>query len=149
VKLKRVVEISFIVLVSAAILAQAASIFLSWMENKVVQKEIRKGARVSVAKIDPVFPPGVLLDFENSSRWTIREIHFRLVFENSGREVARADRDYGEVKPGEKKKILLKSVALDSALPISAQITKVKYRLLVFPNSRKALPEITGEFKTQ
>ncbi len=144
-KFKRIVEISFIVLASAAILTQAVSIFLSWRESRLIQKEIRKGSRVSVAKIDPRFPPGLLVEFENASRRTIQKIHFRLVFENGGREVARADRDYGEVKPGEKKKILLKSVASDVSPLMLGQASKVKYRLLVFPGYRKPLPEISGE----
>jgi hypothetical protein len=149
VKLKRIIEISFIVIVSAALLAQAANIFLGWREGRLVQDEISKGARVSVERTDPRFPPGLLLDFENSSRRTINEIHFRLVFETTGEEVARADRDYGEVKPGEKKKILLKSVALVSSTPALREIKKLRYHLLVFPGGKKPLPEITGEIEIQ
>lgn len=144
-KFKRIIEVSFLVLASAAVLAQAASILLGWRESRLVQNEIRKGSRVSVAKINPQFPPGLLVEFENGSRRTIQKIHFRLVFESGGQEVARADRDYGEVKPGEKKKILLQSVASVSSPRMLGRMTKVKYRLSVFPGYRKPLPEISGE----
>ncbi len=69
-----------------------------------------------------------------------------MVFESGGRVVAGADRDYGEIKPGEKKLILLKSVALDVSPGDLSRIKSLKYRLLVYPGSRKPLPEITGEF---
>lgn len=145
-KFKRTVEVSFLVLAGLAVLSQAFRIFLGWRHGRIIQDEIRKSSRVSVLKIDPRFPPGLLVEFDNASRWTIQETHFRVVFESGGRDVARADRDYGEIKPGEKKKILLQSVALGSSPPMLARMTGVKYRLLVFPGYRKPLPEITGEF---
>jgi hypothetical protein len=144
-KFKRVVEVSFLVLASLAVLAQAFRIFLGWRHGRLIQDEIRKGSRVSVLKINPRFPPGLLVEFDNSSRWTIPEIHFRVVFARAGKDVARADRDFGEIKPGEQKKILLQSVALGSSPPVLARVSGVKYRLLVFPGYRKPLPEITGE----
>ncbi len=149
VKLKRIVEISFIVLASAVILAQAARIFLDWRESRLIQNEIRKGARVTVVKINPRFPPGLLLEYENSSRRDIRETYFWLVVESNGQEVARGDRDLGELRPGEKKKILLESLSVLSSGSAPSPKSRVKYRLFVSPNSKKPLPEITGEFEIQ
>lgn len=148
-KIRRIIEISFLVLAGFAVLSQAARILLDWRESRLIQNEIRKGSRVSVAKANSQFPPGLLVEFENGSKRTIQKIHFRLVFESGGQEVARAGRDYGEVKPGEKKKILLQSVASVSSPPMSRQMTRLKYRLSVFPGYRKPLPEISGEIDVQ
>lgn len=148
-KIKRVIEIIFIVVAFAIVLAQAAGIFLDWREGRLVQNDIRKGARVTVLKINPRFPPGLLLEYENSSRHGIRKTRFRIVFESNAQEIARGDRDFGEVRPGEKKKILLESL---SVLPSGNALTpkgRVKYRLFVSPNSKKPLPEITGELEIQ
>jgi hypothetical protein len=145
-RVKSIVEILFMVLASVAVLTQAARIFLGWREGRLAQKEIRKGSHVRVSKIDPRFPPGMLIEYDNDSQRTIREVRLRVVFESEGQVVASADRDYGEIKPGEKKLILLKSMALDVSPEDLSQIKSLKYRLLVYPGYRKPLPEITGEF---
>jgi hypothetical protein len=145
-RVKSIVEILFIVLASLAVLTQAARIFLGWREGRLVQKEIRKGSHVRVSRIDPRFPPGMLIEYDNDSQRTIREVRLRVVFESGGRVVASAERDYGEIKPGEKKLILLKSMAMDVSPGDLSRIRSLKYRLLVYPASRKPLPEITGEF---
>jgi hypothetical protein len=98
-----------------------------------------------VTRINPYFPPRLLVEFRNEGKWAVPKIRLEAVFERDGREIARAERDYGEVKPGEKRAIMLQSISLlprDEALELPA---RVKYRLLVFPGSRKPLPEITGE----
>lgn len=148
-KIKRIIEIVFIVIASAVILAQAARIFLIWREGRLIQNEIRKGARVAVLKINPRFPPGLLLEYENSSRHGVRKISFWIVFESNGQEVARGDRDLGEVRPGEKKKILLESLSLVPPGRVLSPKSRVKYRLFVSLNSKKPLPEIVGEFEIQ
>jgi len=149
VKIRRIIEIAFIVIASAVILAQAARIFLLWREGRLIQNEIRKGARVTVLRINPRFPPGLLLEYENSSRREIRKVRFWIVLESNGQEVARGDRDFGEVRPGEKKKILLESLSTLSSGSALSPKSRVKYRLFVSLNSKKPLPEITGEFEIQ
>ncbi len=145
-KIKRHVEITFLIVASAAILAQATVILLGWRENRLIKKEIRQGCRAAVTKINPNFPPRLLVDFKNVGKWAVPKIRLEAVFEKDGREIARAERDYGEVKPGEKRAIMLESLSL---LPPGESLelpARIRYRLLVFPGSRKPLPEITGEF---
>jgi hypothetical protein len=149
VKIKRLIEIAFIVVASSVILAQAARIVLIWREGRLIQNEIRKGARVAVLKINPRFPPGLLLEYENSSRHGVRKISFWIVFESNGLEEARADRDLGNIQPGEKKIILLESLSVLTSGSTPSPKSLVKYRLFVSVNSKKPLPEITGEFEIQ
>ena len=148
-KIKRTIEILFIILASAAILGQAARILLDWRQNRLIQNEIRKGARVAVVKIIPRFPPALLLEFENSSRREIREVHFQLIFESNGQEVARGERDFGSVSAGATKLILLESLSVISSGRIPGPKTSLQYHLFVSPNSKKSLPEISGEFEIQ
>jgi hypothetical protein len=145
-KLKRVIEISFFLFVAIAILAQAVILYLGWKEARGIRAEIWKNAHVAVVKTDPQFPPGLLVEYENTSRYKIATTHFRLVFEVGLQQVARTDRDYHEMKPGEKERILLKSVAV-SPTQTPPLGTKVIYHLLVFPDQRKSLAEVTGEIE--
>lgn len=148
-KLKRTLEISFLALASIVILSQLAMVVISWIKNRTIDKEIWKSVQVSVVKPDPQFPPGLLIDYENTGKWNVSKTHFRLVFEAEGREVSRSDRDYGEVKAGEKRRIYLKSAVPVSSLSEVPRLAKVFYRLLVFPNKKKPLPEIVGEIELQ
>jgi hypothetical protein len=145
-RIKRIVEISFVVVIVAAVLAQATAIFLRWREGKRIREEIWKGARVSVVKTDSQFPPGLLVHYENTGPYTIDKTRFLLVIELNGQEIARTEREYKAMKAGEKESVLLKSIA-ESAHPEWPPGTKVNYRLLVFPGQRKALPELTGEIE--
>jgi hypothetical protein len=146
-KAKRLVEITFLVAASAAILAQATVIVLGWRENRLIKKAIWQGSRAAVTRINPTFPPRLLVEFENEGKWAVPKIRLQAVFELDSREVARAERDYGEVKPAEKKAIMLESVSLLPPNEIPELPTRIRYRLLVFPGSRKPLPEISGEFE--
>jgi hypothetical protein len=145
-RIKRIVEIFFIVIIVAAVLAQATAIFLRWREGKRIREEIWKSARVSVVKTDPQFPPGLLVHYENTGRYTIDKTRFLLVIELNGQEIARTEREYKAMKPGEKESVLLKSVA-ESAQRKWPPGTKVHYRLLVFPGQRKPLPDLSGEIE--
>ncbi|MEW5900322.1 MAG: hypothetical protein AB1715_02540 [Acidobacteriota bacterium] len=144
-KVKKIIERSFLVLVAAAVVAQAVSIYLNWREGRSIRLEIWKSARVAVVKTDPQFPPGLLLEYENAGRWTIGKTHFRLTFDLDHQEVARTSRDYGELKPGKKVDILLKSVVSSSSIKAVEPGTKLRYHLVVYPDHRKPLPEIAGE----
>ena len=146
-KLKRVVEVGFLAVASLALIAQATSIYLGWRHGKVVDKEIWKSCKVEVVKTDPRFPPALLIAYTNSGRLPVGKTHFRLVIERNAQEVARIDRDYGEIKPGKTESVLLQSVT-----PITGSRTiepgaNLTYRLLVFPNNKKPLPEIVGEIE--
>ena len=148
-KLKRVVEVGFLAVASLALIAQAMSIYLGWRHGKVVDKEILKSSKVEVIKTDPRFPPALLVTYTNSGRLPIGKTHFRLVIELNDQEIARIDRDYGELKAGKTESVLLQSVT-----PLTGSLTvgpgaNLTYRLLVFPNNKKPLPELSGQIMTR
>ncbi len=148
-KIKRLIEIIFLVVASAAILTQVFSIFLSWREGRLIKKEIWRGSRASVLKINPRFPPRLLIEFENQSKWPVPKVRLVASFVYNGREIARAEREHGEIKAGEKRTLLLHSVSLlqpEDGLKIPAKVT---YKLLVYPGSKKPLPEISGDFELE
>jgi hypothetical protein len=146
-KLKRVVEVGFLTVASLALIAQATSIYLGWRHGRVVDREIWKSCKVEVVKTDPRFPPALLIAYTNSGRLPVGKTHFRLVIERNAQEVARIDRDYGEIKPGKTESVLLQSVIPVTASRNVQPGTELTYRLLVFPNNKKPLPEIVGEIE--
>ena len=148
-KLKRVVEVGFITIASLVLIAQVTSIYLGWRHGKAVDREILRSCSVRIIDSNPRFPPALLIAYTNSGRLPVGKTHFRLVIEQNLQEVARIDRDYGELKPGK-----TESVLLQSALPVSTPRTiepgkELTYRLLVFPNNKKPLPELTGQITIQ
>jgi hypothetical protein len=148
-KLKRVVEVGFLTVASLALIAQATSIYLGWRHGKAVDKEIWKNSRVEVIKTDPQFPPALLVAYTNSGRLPIEKTHFRLVIEQNAQEVARISRDYGVLKAGKTESVLLQSVTPVNASRNVEPGTILTYRLLVFPNSKKPLPEINGRLEVR
>jgi hypothetical protein len=144
-KLKKVVEVGFIALASLALIAQMTSIYLGWRHGRAVDREILENCRVEVIKTDSRFPPALLVAYTNSGRLPVGKAHFRLTIEKNALEVARIDRDYGELKPGKTESVLLQSVLPLSASPAIEPGTDLTYRLLVFPNNKKPLPELTGK----
>ena len=148
-KLKRVVEVGFLTIASLVFIAQATSVFLSWRHGRVVDKEILKSCKVEVVKTDPRFPPALLVAYTNSGRLPVEKTHFRLVIELDAVEVARIDRDYGELKPGKTESVLLQSVPPINSSRTIEPGTSLTYRLLVFPNKKKPLPEISGTIETR
>jgi len=143
-KLKKVVEIGFLTIASLAFLAQATSVYLGWRHGRAVDREILKNCSVEVVKVDARFPPALLVAYTNSGRLPVGKTHFRLIIEMGLQEVARIDRDYGELKPGKTESILLQSVVPLAASWTVEPGTSLNYRLLVFPNNKKPLPEISG-----
>ena len=144
-KLKRVVEVGFLAVASLALIAQATSIYLGWRHGRVVDRELWKNSKVEVIKTDPRFPPALLVAYTNSGRLPIGQTHFRLVIERNAQEVARIDRDYGELKVGKTESVLLQSVTPMTGSRTVEPGTEVTYRLLVFPNKKKPLPELSGQ----
>jgi hypothetical protein len=144
-KLKRVVEVGFLTVASLVLIAQAASIYLGWRHGRAVDKEILMNSKVEVIKTDPRFPPALLIAYTNSGRLPVGKTHFRLVIELNAVEVAGIDRDYGELKPGKTESVLLQSVQPINSSRTIEPGTSLTYRLLVFPNKKKPLPELTGQ----
>jgi hypothetical protein len=146
-KFKRVVEVAFLTIISIALLAQAATIFFRWRHGKEVDREILNSCRVEVVKVNPHFPPGLLIAYTNSGRLPVAKTRFLLAIDRDALEIARIERDYGELKPGKTESVLLQSVAPLGASPAVAPGTVLTYRLLVFPNNKKPLPEISGRLE--
>jgi len=148
-KLKRVVEVGFITIASLALIAQVTSIYLGWRHGKAVDREILRNCRVEVIKTDPRFPPALLVAYTNSGRLPVGKTHFRLAIKKNALEVARIDRDYGELKPGKTESVLLQSVVPLTGARTIEPGTELTYRLLVFPNKKKSLPELNGQIIVQ
>jgi hypothetical protein len=144
-KLKRIVEVAFLAAAAIVLIAQLISIYLGWRHGKSVDREILQGARVAVVKTVPQFPPAFLVEYENSGRFPITKTHFWMTTELEAVEIARIERDYGEIKPGKTERLLLQTVASASPAPKIEPGTRLTYRLLVFPNNKKPLPVILGE----
>lgn len=147
-KLKRIVEVGFLAIASIVLLAQVISIYLGWRHGKAVDREILRGARVAVVKTVARFPPAFLAEYENSGRFPIAKTRFRMTIELDGTEIARTERDYGEIKAGKTERVLLQTVAASPASRIEPG-TMLTYRLLVFPNNKKPLAEILGEIEVR
>jgi len=143
-KLKKAVEVGFITLASLALIAQVTSIYLGWRHGRAVDKEILKNCAVRVLDTNPHFPPALLVAYTNSGRLPIEKTRFRLTIELNALEVARIDRDYGELKPGKTESVLLQSFTPVTSPRTIEPGTSLTYRLLVLPNKKKPLPEITG-----
>jgi len=148
-KLKRVVEVTFLAVACLVLIAQATSIYLGWRHGQVVDKEIWKSCKVEVVKTDPRFPPALLVAYTNSGRLPIGKTHFRLVIELNTQEVARIDRYYGELKAGKTESVLLQSFTPVTGSQTIEPGANLTYRLLVFPNNKKALPEIIGHLEAR
>jgi hypothetical protein len=148
-KLKRIVEVAFLAVASMVLIAQLISIYLGWRHGKSVDREILQGARVAVVKTVAEFPPAFLIEYENSGRLPIANTHFRLTIELDAVEIARIDRDYGEIKPGKTERLLLQTVASASPSPTVEPGTRLSYRLSVFPNNKKPMAELSGQITIQ
>ena len=148
-KLKRIVEVGFLAVAALVLIVQLISIYLGWRHGKSVDREILRNSRVAVVKTVPRFPPAFLVEYENSGRLPIAETHFRLTVELDATVIAQTDRDYGEVKPGRTERVLLQTVATASPAPEIAAGTSLIYRLSVFPNNKKPLPELSGKIAAQ
>jgi hypothetical protein len=148
-KFKRIIEVAFLAVAAVVLFAQLISIYLGWRHGKSVDREILQGARVAVVKTAPQFPPGFLVEYENSGRLPIAKTHFRMTIELDAVEIARIDRDYGEIKPGKTERLLLQTVPSASPPPAIEPGTQLSYRLSIFPNNKKPLPELTGQITIQ
>lgn len=148
-RLQKIIKIVFFAAVAIAVLDQAADLYLRWRGGRRIRADIWRNAHVAVIKTDPRFPPGLLLEYENASRYPIDKTRFRLSFALGGREVATTERDFREMRPGEKEHVLLKSVEISPSPTPPARGTRLAYHLLVYPGQRKPLPEVTGEVEIQ
>jgi hypothetical protein len=146
-KLKKIIQIAFFVVVAMAVLDQAAIVYSQWRAGREIRADIWKNARVAVLKTDPRFPPGLLVEYMNGSRYAVEKTRFKLTFMLGAQTVAAIERDFREMKPIKTEHVLLESVVTPPSATPPPPGTKLAYRLLVFPGQRKPLPEITGEIE--
>jgi hypothetical protein len=146
-KIRKLIQIAFFAAVTIAVLFQLASVYSRWRAGREIRSEIWKSARATVLKTDPRFPPGLLVEFANGSRYAIDKARFKLSFLLGAQEVAATEREFREVKPGKTEHVLLKSVEIPRGSTPPPPGTRLAYRLVVFPGQRKPLPGITGEIE--
>jgi hypothetical protein len=144
-KIKTIIKVLFFAVVSVAVLFQLAGLYARWQTGRQIRAQIRANAIVEVLEIDPRFPPGLLLAYENGSAYKIDKTVFKLSFWLAGQEVASTERDFREMRPGEREHVLLESVAVPPAAKPPAPGTELTYHLLVYPGQRNPLPELKGE----
>jgi hypothetical protein len=128
------------------IFALAIWLLINWLHNKKETRELLSWIHVSVSEIDKSIPPGLLLEVENSGPRIVGKTHFRLVFTFGDKTICRVDTDYGNFKPDEKRRILLKCKEEDVHRSNIQTSQKVSYYLQVFPEWKKGLEPIEGEF---
>jgi len=142
---KKIIERTFFIALAGVViflLIQAAS---SWRNDRMFQKNVLTSCRAAVVEVDPAFPPGLLVEFENRGRIELSPTHVRLVFYRGEREISRLDRDLS-IKPMEKGTIRLKSAAINGPTGSPPPPgSKVRYSLMIFPLNKKPLPELTGD----
>jgi hypothetical protein len=146
-KPKKALQIAFFTVVAIAVLAQAASVYSQWRTGRQIRADIWKSARVTVLKTDPRFPPGLLVEYLNGSRYAIEKTRFKLTFMLGIQVVAATEREFREMRPGKTEHVLLKSVETPAFATPPPPGTKLAYNLVVFPGQRKPLPIITGEIE--
>ncbi len=128
------------------IFALAVWLLINWLHNKKETRELLSWIHVSVIEIDKSVPPGLLIEVENSGSRIVGRTHFRLVFTFGDDPICRVDSDYGNFKPDEKRRILLKCKEEDVHRSKIQTPQKVNYYLQVFPEWKKGLEPIEGEF---
>ncbi len=146
-KLKTIIQAAFFAAVAMAVLVQAASVYSRWRSSRQVRADIWANARVTVLKTDPRFPPGLLVEYVNGSRFAIDKSRFDLTVLLGSQVVARNERMFREVKPGQTVHVLLQSVASDPGATPPPPGSGLEYKLSVFAGQRKPLPEVTGEIE--
>jgi hypothetical protein len=138
VKLVRIFS-GIVVVIVAVLLA------VNWFESRREERNLLKWIKVTVAEVDRSIPPGLLVDVENGGPNVVGKMHFRLVFEVEGRSICRVDADYGDFEPGQKRRLFLKCQnAVTDAGGLSFK--KARYRLQVFPEYKRGLEMMEGEF---
>jgi hypothetical protein len=124
----------------------AAWILISWLSSKEKDRKLLSWIKVAVTQIDQSIPPGLLVEVSNNGPRIVGRTHFRLVFKSGGTELCRVDSDYGDFKPNENRRLVLKCAGgFWKTRHLSG---KIHYVLRVFPELKKSLPMIEGEFLT-
>ena len=135
------------VITGVFIFCSAVLIFIFWIDKKAKKEDLVSWISVKVVDIDRSVPPGLYVEVENSGPRSIGKTHFRLMFTIENRLLCRVDTDYGGFQPQSKRKILLKCKgARNISRRIQSVRKKIQYVLMVYPEWKKPLEPIKGEF---
>jgi len=143
----KTVKIMFIGFVGLAITYIIFNSILGWFHRRNEEKKLIKWMNISVVEIDDSIPPALVIEAENTGPRIIGQTHFRLLFTMGNETIWRADQDFGNFLPAEKRRLTLKS-RLSTSLA-GGQVLKgkkVHYWLGVFPEwGRMGIP-LEGDF---
>jgi hypothetical protein len=133
--------------VATAIIGALLAFYILFVmfKAKKEERDLLSWIKLSVIEIDNSIPPGLLIEVRNNGSRVVGKIHFRLVFRADEKEFCRVDKDYGNFGPNEKREILLKAADINKGAHFSSQ-TRIRYILQAFPEYKKGLDVIEGEF---
>ena len=131
-----------IVLVAALL---AIWLIIGVLKSKKEERDLLSWIKISVIQIDNSTPPGLLIEVRNDGPRVVGKTHFRLVFQADERIFCRVDEDYGNFGPNEKRRILLKATDIYKDAQSLSQ-KRIRYFLQAFPEYKKGLDIIEGEF---
>ncbi len=145
---KKKIEYIFLGIALAALSIIIIKSIIAWMEEKSEEKNLLKWLGVSVAKVEATLPPGLIIEVFNKGTRTIGRTHFRLIFTIEDKILCSVNADIGNFKPQKKRTISLRCSQTDSSARYELGRTdRVSYKLFVFPEWKKQLKPIKGEFK--
>jgi thioredoxin-related protein len=120
-------------------------LFIGVLKSKKEERDLLSWIRISVIHIDNSIPPGLMIEVRNNGPRTVGTTHFRLVFKADGKDFCSVHEDDGNFGPNEKRRILLKASAIYKDAYFSSG-TRIHYFLQAFPEYKKGLDVIEGEF---
>jgi len=115
------------------------------LKSKNEERDLFSWIKISVVQIDNAVPPGLLIEVRNDGPKVVGTTHFRLVFYADNEIFCRVDEDYGNFRPNEKRRILLKAKDLSKDAHFSSG-TRISYTFQAFPEYKKGLDIVKGEF---
>lgn len=136
-----------VVCLTIAVVLCAGWMIHAWWKSRALQQRLLAASHVTVVGLKNSFPPELTIEFENAGDAIIGQTHFRLAFEVDGKEISRADEDHGDFKPGERRRIILRSRSPNPAPSSVSYPASAKYTLVVIPEWKEQLPVIAGEFR--
>jgi hypothetical protein len=123
----------------------AIGLFVNVLKSKKEERDLLSWIKISVIQIDNSIPPGLLIEVRNNGPRVVGRTHFRLVFKADEKEFCRVDEDHGNFGPNDKRKIFLKATDIYKNAHVSSR-TRIHYILQAFPEYKKGLDIIEGEF---
>ena len=143
----KTVKIMFIGFVGLAIAYIIFNSILGWFHKRNEEKRLIKWMNISVVEIDDSIPPALVIEAENTGPRIIGQTHFRLLFDIGNETIWRADQDFANFQPAEKRRLTLKSrlsTSLAAGQVLKGQ--KVHYWLGVFPEWGRMKIPLEGDF---